>query len=126
MSDLNEPNETIFACNISALTPDQLEHHKISSSKLFAAVLEVQETSMGYKFRFTEDSTVLPELADFITYDRLCCPFFVFGIEVEPHGGSIWLHISGVEGVKLFIVSEVSDLLTDEVANAASFKQSIS
>lgn len=126
MSDLNDPHETIFACDISALTPEQFEHHKIGSSKLFAAALEVQETSMGYKFRFTNDSTVLPELADFITYDRLCCPFFVFGIEVESHGGSIWMHISGVEGVKLFIMGELAYLLTDEVANAAGFKQSTS
>lgn len=122
MSDFSDAPEITFACDISALTPEQREHHGAASVKLFAAVQIIRETPTGYAFRLPQDSAVLPEVVDFITHERLCCPFFAFNIEVEPHGGAIWFTLSGAEAVKPFIVAEVCQLLPNEVAVTAGLR----
>ena len=35
--------------------------------------------------------------------ERLCCPFFDIDVHVEREGGSLWLRLTGREGVKQFI-----------------------
>jgi len=54
---------------------------------------------------------VLTKAAEFISLERLCCPFLRFSLEVEPEGGPIWLRLTGREGVKAFIREEVGELL---------------
>lgn len=122
MSDQNQQQEIVFACDISALTPDQREHHSVTSKALFAGIQEVRETSNGYTFRLPSESATLTKLADFITFERLCCPFFTFNIEVEQQGGPIWIGFSGDEGIKAFIIAELGWLLPDEIASAAGFR----
>lgn len=122
MSNLNQPQEITFACDMSALTPAQREHHGTASKELFADVQEVRETSNGYEFRLPEDSATLLRVADFITYERLCCPFFAFSVEVESQGGPIWIGLSGDEGVKAFVIAELGGILNDDMAAAAGFR----
>src|SRR5689334_17031748 len=59
MSDLNREQETVFACDMNALTPDQREHHGSASRELFADVSEVRETPNGYAFRLPKESSTL-------------------------------------------------------------------
>jgi hypothetical protein len=115
---------TAFVCDLTALTPEQRQHVGVLSSELFSQVQHIRELPDGYAFRFSEDSSWLPKLADFITYDRLCCPFIHHGIDVEPSSGSIWLRLSGAEGIKPFIVADTTGLLKPEVAQAAGFIKS--
>ncbi|MDQ3748973.1 MAG: MerR family DNA-binding protein [Acidobacteriota bacterium] len=44
------------------------------------------------------------DVAEFITYERLCCPFFNFEMAVE--GENLSLRLKGKEGVKEFIKME--------------------
>ncbi|MBK8135583.1 MAG: hypothetical protein IPK52_07070 [Chloroflexi bacterium] len=122
MTDQNQLQEIVFACDISALTPDQREHHGVTSKALFAGIQEVRETSNGYAFRVSSESATLTKLADFITFERLCCPFFAFNVEVEPQSGPVWIGLSGDEGVKAFIIAELGWLLNDNIAAAAGFR----
>jgi hypothetical protein len=59
------------------------------------------------------ESDMLVTTAQFIALERLCCPFFGFGIEVEPEGGAVWLSLTGREGVKPFIMAEIGAHLPD-------------
>jgi hypothetical protein len=122
MSELNPTQETVFACDIYALTPEQREHHGAASKALFADVAKVRETASGYEFCLPPDSTTLARVADFITYERVCCPFFTFSVEVEPRSGPIWIGLSGDEGIKPFVIAELGWMLKDEIATAAGFK----
>jgi hypothetical protein len=122
MSELNPTQETVFACDISALTPEQRKSHGAVSKALFADVAEVRETASGYEFRLSADSTTLARVADFITYERLCCPFFTFSVEVEPRSGPIWIGLSGDEGIKPFVIAEVGWMLNDDIATSAGFR----
>ncbi|HEV2914146.1 MAG TPA: hypothetical protein VGX92_12770 [Pyrinomonadaceae bacterium] len=69
----------------------------------------VQETlglTEGYAFRLQADAETIPRAAEFITIERLCCPFLNFELEVGPSGSPVWLRLTGRAGVKQFIEAE--------------------
>jgi len=70
----------------------------------------MRELSNGYEFRFTDESDVLRRLAEFVSLEKLCCPFLRFEIEVEAESGPVWLRLTGRAGVKEFIREEISGL----------------
>jgi len=39
-------------------------------------------------------------MAEFVANERLCCPFFEFGIAVERAGGPVWLRMTGAGDAK--------------------------
>ncbi|MDX1534151.1 MAG: hypothetical protein R3291_00835 [Thermoplasmata archaeon] len=59
----------------------------------------VEELANGYALRFPGTAGWIAKLADFIAYERRCCPFFAFELAVEPAGGPVWLRLRGT-GVK--------------------------
>ena len=101
------PTDTPFACVMTAIAEDQRAGHLANINKLFAAVAEIRELEDGYKFRFPNTSELLMTAAEFITLERLCCPFFCFRLDIEGENGELWLGITGREGVKPFIVAEI-------------------
>jgi hypothetical protein len=46
-------------------------------------------------------------LAEFVGFERLCCPVFALTIEAEAERGPVWLRITGREGVKPFARAEL-------------------
>jgi hypothetical protein len=103
--------ESPIACDMSAIEPGSRARHAATAGELFRAVEEIRELPGGYAFRLPNDSDVLLRVAEFVSLERLCCPFLSFALEVEPEGGPVWLRLSGREGVKAFIREEVSGLL---------------
>jgi hypothetical protein len=84
-----------LACNWAALTAEQQERHLALLGQLRADVKEVRELDDGYAFGHSSDRAVLLAIAEFVANERLCCPFFEFGITVERDGGPVWLRITG-------------------------------
>ena len=103
--------ESPFACDMTAIAPDQRDAHRAATSRLFQAVEQTRELVNGYAFRLPNESALLNTVAEFIVLERLCCPFFGFGLEVEPEGGSVWLSLTGREGIKPFIMAEIAEHL---------------
>lgn len=101
--------ETPFACDMSAIPPEERAQHMAAIEAVFGAVQEVRELPDGYSFRL--DSALLLQVADFIAKERLCCPFFGFTVHLEPEGGAMWLSLTGREGVKPFILAEIGHAL---------------
>ena len=92
-----------FYCNTKALTPEQRAHHKQLSEKLMAARKEIVESAKGYEFQFSPENVSLADLADWVTAESKCCPFFDFHIDLENEGKLICLRLTGEEGIKAFI-----------------------
>ncbi|GHO84055.1 hypothetical protein [Dictyobacter formicarum] len=101
-----QPTEPVFACNIAAIPQELRPVHQANTQRIFANVQEIQELSTGYAWRLPNETEMLQTVATFLRYERLCCPFFHFILEIEPDEGPIWLKISGAEDVKSFIQSE--------------------
>jgi len=111
-----------FRCDMSAIDPTQRKQHIATAIAVFRAVEAIHELPNGYAFRLPNEATVLRQTAEFIVREKLCCPFFGFGVEVEPEGGPLWLRLTGEEGIKPFIQAEIGAALPETVARAAQFR----
>ena len=98
--------ESPFACNMAVLTAEQRTRTFSLLDKLKTKIQEVDELPDGFALRFQTDAEMVKDVAEFITYERLCCPFFDFELVVEREGGPLWLRLKGREGVKDFIRME--------------------
>ena len=103
--------ESPFACDMTAIAPEQRGAHVATIEKLFRSVQSKRELPDGYAFELPNDPDVLLTAAEFISRERLCCPFFGFRLEIKRESGSIWLSLTGREGVKPFIMAEIGDHL---------------
>ena len=96
---------------MTAIPAAQRPVHLAQSRELFSRIEETRELSNGYEFRFAHGPDVLKRLAEFVSLEKLCCPFLRFEIEVEAENGPVWLRLTGREGVKEFIHEEVRGLI---------------
>ena len=120
-TDTTTQSEVIIACNPNAISPEQQERWLEVGTQLYAAVQEVQELPDGYAFRLPSTSGMLLLVAEDLNFERLCCPFIHFTLDIAPNGAPFWLRYTGGEGVKEFlrISFEMSNLLNEQVAQAA-------
>lgn len=95
--------ESPFVCNMAGLNKEQRQRYTALIKKLDSGKQEVRELPDGYALRFSSEASTVQDLAEFIVYERLCCPFFDFELIVEREGGPVWLRLKGREGVKEFI-----------------------
>src|SRR5215204_4234002 len=99
--------EVPLACRWSALSAVQQERKRVLYRQLRAAVEEVVELEDGYAFRHSSDRALLLAVAEFVANERLCCPFFEFGITVERDGGPVWLRMTGGEEAKRVLEAQM-------------------
>lgn len=93
----------ILACDLQAIPQDARPLHQASIQRVFAAVQETQKLPAGYALRLPNDPDILQSAMSFISYERLCCPFFRFELAIEPDLGPIWLRLTGNTDVKPFL-----------------------
>ena len=98
-----------IACDMSAL-PDR-DHHEMIGTHLLSQTRSVIALDDGYQLEFP--ITALAIATEFIDGERRCCPFFQFNLQVEPAASHLQLRITGAEGVKVFLTSELLPLLPD-------------
>jgi hypothetical protein len=95
--------DTPFVCNMNALNETQRERYKELTQNLNQSRQSVKELTDGYAFRFKAESQMILDTAEFIVYERLCCPFFNFELTVEADTNRLWLNLRGQNGIKEFI-----------------------
>ena len=95
-----------FACDLTAI-PVRLRaaHHQLTRRLMDDVVQEVREVPDGLEFRFAAEE--YDGVAEFVRLERLCCPFLGFALELSPDRGPLILHLTGPEGVKDFIRTEL-------------------
>ena len=103
--------ESPFACDMTAIAPEQRGAHIATIERIFRSAQTIRELPDGYAFELSNEPNVLLSAAEFISKERLCCPFFGFALEVEREGGSVWLSLTGRDGVKPFIMAEIGEYL---------------
>ncbi len=96
-----------LTCNLAAFTPFQRERYDEVLKSLRQATVETLELPDGYAYRFTTDETTWMKAAEYVSLERLCCPFFEFKLVYTPEGRAVWLHLTGREGVKAFLASQL-------------------
>lgn len=103
-------NLSPIACRLESLSEEQRQREKALLKFVREATLEIHGLTEGYGLRFPNDSARVLLIAEFITLERLCCPFFNFELHVEAEGGPVWLRPTAQHGVKQFL----TQILTKE------------
>jgi hypothetical protein len=100
-------NESPIACNMAALSDEQRKRILVLLKQIRTSGQELRELPDGYALRLPSESAMVRDVAEYITLERMCCPFFRFEMEVEQEGGPLWLRLTGREGVKEFTKLEL-------------------
>lgn len=93
------------ACSLTS--PELIKRREYILKELKPQIVEMKELDDGYAFCFDAGSAELQQLAEFIAFERQCCPFLTFILEVHPNQGPIWLTLSGPQNTKEFLQREL-------------------
>lgn len=115
---MNKPGEAVCSDDCTAGNPAGRMSCKLTSPELQKRketviaglkqqILDKRELPNGYAFKFTGADKVLDELTEFIKTERECCDFFTFAMSVSGDKSEAWLELTGADGVKEFIISEL-------------------
>lgn len=86
----SQQSDPVLACNLQAIPQELRSAHQANAERILASVQEVRELSTGYALRLPNEADILQTVLAFLSYERLCCPFFHFGLEIEPEQGPVW------------------------------------
>ena len=95
---------TGIACNIAAISAVQRPRYNELVSRLRAAMQDRSELPDGYTYALNSAKITLPEISEWITMERLCCPFLIF--QLDGAGEVPRLTMRGPEGVKALLQQE--------------------
>lgn len=107
----NNQNELpVIACNPSAIPAAEREAHIDVSKEVFsrANIQDVKELPDGYGFRLPLQTPMILKAAQYMSNDRLCCPFFNFTLIVNDE---LWLHLTGTPEVKEVIKTDILKII---------------
>jgi hypothetical protein len=102
--------ESTTKCDAAFQDEQAGEEFNAQTRDLFAQIQAFRESDDGIAFRFLPQPGRLEQIAQFIERESACCPFMQFQVTVERKNGPLWLNISGEEGTKEFLLSELEGL----------------
>jgi hypothetical protein len=65
-----------------------------------ATIAGKRELPAGIAVQIATDRMALGQFAEWISFERKCCPFLYFRIDAAPNSGPVWLSLTGRPGVK--------------------------
>ena len=90
----------VIACNLHAIgAADRPRYHELVK-KLKAAIGDRRELPNGYVFTVESGAIRSEEISEWISMERLCCPFLEFQV------AGCFLQITGPAGAKAILDSE--------------------
>ncbi len=101
---LNKRDSTL-SCDMTAINKMERERHGEIAGSLLLAVQEIQELPDGYAFRLPVESSAVTMAAEFISRERLCCPFLGFACSQTRAGTHLGANHRSL-GVKQFLKAE--------------------
>jgi hypothetical protein len=96
-------SESPLACDLGAISASDRPRYNELRRSVAASVIGKRELPDGLAIQINTAQIALPQLAEWISFERKCCPFFEFRIDLAPESGPVWLSLTGRAGVKEFI-----------------------
>lgn len=96
----------IIACNLKAISAAERPRYNDLMKRLRVAIQDRSEVHDGYSFTLTGKAISLPEVAEWISMERLCCPFLTFQLSASGNRVDWVLKLAGPEGVKALLKAE--------------------
>ncbi len=105
--NLRSMDETQKARHTAAMDETQKARHRVVFQHVKSAVLSAERISGGFAIRYPADADTVVQLAEFITLERLCCPFLGFEIRLDAGADHVELRITGGPDVQEFLQAEI-------------------
>jgi len=96
-------SESPLACDLDAISASDRPRYNELRKMLAASAVGKRDLPDGIAVKIATDRMPLAQLAEWISFERKCCPFFEFKVEVAPESGPVWLSLTGRPGVKEFL-----------------------
>ena len=103
-----------LACNLKPFQPAERTQWRTLLDRVKSSMTETRELPDGYAFRIDTGKTPLVQVAEWISLERKCCPFFEFRLRIHGQDGTLWLDLTGPRGVKQFIQQDFTGMPTAE------------
>lgn len=104
-----------LACRLT--DKNQIKRMNELHKTLFKKVSGFKEHSQSYELVFEgSNDTIIGELAEFIKFERQCCPWLAFHLTFEPDEGAISLTMGNSDETKqmVYLVMELEKLSIDQ------------
>jgi hypothetical protein len=98
--------QPVIACNLKAISSREHPRYNDLIKQLRSAVQKRDELATGYMYTVDGRRIGLKDIAEWITMERLCCPFLAFQLSVGSDHGDFTLALTGPEGVKALLGEE--------------------
>ena len=108
-----EANRPVLACNLKAISAAERPHYNELMKRLRTTVRDRSELLDGYVFKLDGNAISLPEVADWIRMERLCCPFLTFQLSASGNEANWVLKLTGPAGVKALLQEEFPAKLSE-------------
>ena len=108
MDIMNAPDSSRpVACNLAAFDDEQRKRYQALRAEMKAALIRSEAVPDGYRFYYPGTAAWVLRLAEFITLERVCCPFFTFTLVAAPDETEQLLTITGNEQAKAVLAAEL-------------------
>jgi len=94
-----------IACDLGALSSEQRVREQALLAEFRAVFQDPRETDRGFIVVIPDDPALLSRLVEFLSLERLCCPFLTFDLSIPAERRPLTIHIHGQPGVKAFLRS---------------------
>jgi hypothetical protein len=96
-------NSTGFACNLQAIGAAERPRYDALIRRVREAAHGRAEVPNGYAFELDSGTIPLPEVAEWMGMERLCCPFLTLQLSVAGDRAHWLLTLTGPEGVRALL-----------------------
>jgi hypothetical protein len=115
-----------LACDLTVLTTEQRGRLRILVRRVFDACAGAAELPNGFRLLFSGRAnqsepaagSLAVAIAEWITFERRCCPCITFAIEFEEEQGPIAVRMTGGPGIKPFLLAEFKWRIADKLPDA--------
>ena len=101
-----ENSKPVLACNLKAISAADRPRYTELVKRLRAAMRDRTEIPNGYAFKLDSKAVTLLETAEWISMERLCCPFLTLQLSASGDEAHWLLTLSGTEGAKQLVDAE--------------------
>jgi hypothetical protein len=95
-----------LACNLKAIRAAERPRYNDLMKRIRGAIRDRNELSDGYAFELDAKAIGLPEVAEWISMERSCCPFLTLQLSASGVHPQWQLRLTGPAGVKGLLEAE--------------------
>ena len=107
---VQEGTASPVACNIKAINANERPRYNKLMKRLRAAVQGRSTLDNGYAYTLDAKAIALPEVAEWMSMERRCCPFLTLQVSTAGTQADWRLNVTGPEGTKAILEVELPAL----------------